>query len=172
MTVCRISFAHKGLDRVVNAFNKLKQKNIRHNLKWYVIGDGVDYSEMTQRVKEYNLEDTIFLLGAKTRPLPYVKMMDVFLLPSRYEGKPMAVTEAQMLGIPPVVTNYASAAGQIKSQIDGLIVENTDDAVYDALRYLIQNQNEVIKWKNNLKHENFDNMQEIDKIYRIIEENK
>ncbi len=172
VTVCRISFAHKGLDRVVNAFNKLKQKNIRHNLKWYVIGDGVDYSEMTQRVKEYNLEDTIFLLGAKTRPLPYVKMMDVFLLPSRYEGKPMAVTEAQMLGIPPVVTNYASAAGQIKSQIDGLIVENTDDAVYDALRYLIQNQNEVIKWKNNLKHENFDNMQEIDKIYRIIEENK
>ena len=85
VTVCRISFAHKGLDRVVNAFNKLKQKNIRHNLKWYVIGDGVDYSEMTQRVKEYNLEDTIFLLGAKTRPLPYVKMMDVFLLPSRYE---------------------------------------------------------------------------------------
>ena len=53
-----------------------------------------------------------------------------------------------------------------------MIVENTDDAVYDALRYLIQNQNEVIKWKNNLKHENFDNMQEIDKIYRIIEENK
>lgn len=172
VTVCRISFAHKGLDRVVNAFNKLKQQNIRHNLKWYVIGDGVDYNEMARRVKEYNLEDTIFLLGAKTRPLPYVKMMDVFLLPSRYEGKPMAVTEAQMLGIPPVVTNYASAAGQIKSQIDGLIVENTDDAVYDALRYLIQNQNEVIKWKNNLKHENFDNMQEIDKIYRIIEENK
>lgn len=172
VTVCRISFAHKGLDRVVNAFNKLKQQNIRHTLKWYVIGDGVDYNEMARRVKEYNLEDTIFLLGAKTRPLPYVKMMDVFLLPSRYEGKPMAVTEAQMLGIPPVVTNYASAAGQIKSQIDGLIVENTDDAVYDALRYLIQNQNEVIKWKNNLKHENFDNMQEIDKIYRIIEENK
>lgn len=172
VTVCRISFAHKGLDRVVNAFNKLKQQNIRHNLKWYVIGDGVDYNEMARRVKEYNLEDTIFLLGAKTRPLPYVKMMDVFLLPSRYEGKPMAVTEAQMLGIPPVVTNYASAAGQIKSQIDGLIVENTDDAVYDALRYLIQNQNEVIKWKNNLKHENFDSMQEIDKIYRIIEENK
>lgn len=172
VTVCRISFAHKGLDRVVNAFNKLKQQNIRHNLKWYVIGDGVDYNEMARRVKEYNLEDTIFLLGAKTRPLPYVKMMDVFLLPSRYEGKPMAVTEAQMLGIPPVVTNYASAAGQIKSQIDGLIVENTDAAVYDALRYLIQNQNEVIKSKNNLKHENFDNMQEIDKIYRIIEENK
>ena len=87
VTVCRISFAHKGLDRVVNAFNKLKQQNIRHNLKWYVIGDGVDYNEMARRVKEYNLEDTIFLLGAKTRPLPYVKMMDVFLLPSRYEGK-------------------------------------------------------------------------------------
>lgn len=42
-----------------------------------------------------------------------------------------------MLGIPPVVTNYASVAGQIKSQVDRLIVENTDDAVYDALRYLI-----------------------------------
>ncbi len=172
VTVCRISFAHKGLDRVVNAFNKLKRQNIRHNLKWYVIGEGVDHSEMTRMVKKYNLEDTIFLLGAKTHPLPYVKMMDVFLLPSRYEGKPMAVTEAQMLGIPPVVTNYASAAGQIRSKIDGLIVDNTDDAVYDALFYLIQNQNEVIKWKNNLKHENFDNMQEIDKIYRIIEENK
>lgn len=170
VTVCRISFAHKGLDRVVNAFNKLKQQKIQHNLKWYVIGDGVDYDEMTRRVKEYNLEDTIFLLGAKARPLPYVKMMDVFLLPSRYEGKPMAVTEAQMLGIPPVVTNYASAIGQIKSGFDGLIIDNTDDAVYDALCYLIGNQNEVRKWQNNLGHENFDNIQEIDKVYTIIEE--
>ena len=137
-----------------------------------MIGDGVDYNEMTRRVKEYNLEDTIFLLGAKARPLPYVKMMDVFLLPSRYEGKPMAVTEAQMLGIPPVVTNYASAAGQIKSGFDGLIVDNTDDAVYDALCYLIGNQNEVKKWQNNLGNENFDNIQEIDKVYTIIGENK
>ena len=170
VTVCRISFAHKGLDRVVNAFNKLKQQNIHHNLKWYVIGDGIDYNEMARKVKEYNLEDIIFLLGAKMRPLPYVKIMDVFLLPSRYEGKPMAVTEAQMLGIPPVVTNYASAAGQIKSGSDGLIVDNTDGAIYDALCYLIRNQNEVRKWKNNLNHENFDNIQEIDKIYKIIEE--
>ena len=172
VTVCRISFAHKGLDRVVNAFNKLKQQKIKHNLKWYVIGDGVDYNEMTRKVKEYNLEDTIVLLGAKARPLPYVKMMDVFLLPSRYEGKPMAVTEAQMLRIPPVVTNYASASGQINSGFDGLIVDNTDDAVYDALCYLIANQNKVRKWQNNLERENFDNIQEINKVYTIIEENK
>ena len=82
----------------------------------------------------------------------------------------MAVTEAQMLGIPPVVTNYASATGQINSGFDGLIVDNTDDAVYDALCYLIGNQNEVRKWRNNLERENFDNIQEINKVYTIIEE--
>ena len=171
ITVCRISFAHKGLDRVVNAFNKLKQKRIQHNLKWYVIGEGIDYEKMIRIVKEYNLEDVIFLLSAKTRPLPYVKIMDVFLLPSRYEGKPIAVTEAQMLGVPPVVTNYASATEQIKSGFDGLIIDNTDDAVYGALCSLIENPNVVKKWKNNLKKENFDNIQEIEKVYKIIEDN-
>ncbi len=43
----------------------------------------------------------------------------------------MAVTEALMLGVPALVTTYASAKEQIENGIDGVIIENTDDAVYD-----------------------------------------
>lgn len=170
VTVCRISFASKGLDRGVLAFHLLQKENIKHNIRWYIIGNGPDYKQLSSMIKELGLEEVIVLLGAKSRPLPYVKIMDVFFLPSRHEGKPMAVTEAQMLGVPPVVTNYASASGQIKSGFDGLIVENTDVAIYEALCYLIKNPDDVKKWRRNLQEENFDNIQEVDKVCRLIEE--
>lgn len=169
VTVCRISFSHKGLDRVIKAFKKLKDNQIDNCFKWYVIGNGIDFEIMKKMIAEYNLKDTIILLGEKKNPLPYVKLMDLFLLPSRYEGKPMAVTEAQMLDVPPLVTNYSSAAEQVNSGYDGMIVNNSDDAIFDAFCFLIKNIGVVDEWKKNLSKRRFDNASEINKIYSLIE---
>lgn len=170
ITVCRITFSHKGIDRGVNAFKRLKDEKISHNFHWYIVGDGIDFNKLKQMINDYGLTDMITLLGSKNNPLPYEKNMDLFLLPSRYEGKPMAVTEAQMLGIPPVVTAYASASSQVNSGFDGYVVPNEDNAIYDALKYIAENIDQIQVWKNNLSRENFDNMQDVEKIYRLIEE--
>ncbi|MGU8814895.1 glycosyltransferase [Clostridium perfringens] len=170
VTVCRITFSHKGLDRILNAFIKLKKEGIHNNLKWYLIGDGADLENVKTIIKNNNLSNNIIILGKKINPFPYEIEMDAFILPSRYEGKPMAITEAQMLGIPPIVTAYKSAKEQIKNRIDGIIVENNDEAIYSILKEIINNPNILYELKENLKKNNYDNIKEMTKIINLIEE--
>lgn len=169
ITVCRITFAHKGLDRVVNAFIKLKKEKVQHNLRWYIIGEGSDLEILKSMVLENELTDCIIILGKKTNPFPYEAYMDGFLLPSRYEGKPMAITEAQMLGIPPIVTKYSSAQEQINHMVDGIIVDNNDDEIFYILKEILKKPQLLLKLKENLLNNNYDNLYEMDKIIKMIE---
>ena len=165
-TVCRIDFQHKGLDRAICAFSKLK--NSGYEFTWHIIGNGKDFEQLAKLIKENGLEDRVFLYGSSDNPLPYVKEFDVFLLPSRYEGKPMAVTEAQMLGVPPVVTNYESAQEQVESGVDGLVMDNSEDGIFEGIKYVITHMDELEKWKRNLQRRNFRNDDAINQIKAII----
>ena len=169
VSVCRISFDHKGLDRGVEALARLKDENmISNNYTWYIIGDGPDKEKLQRLITINNLNDNIKLLGSKQNPHVYVKQMDVFFLPSRYEGMPMAVTEAQMLGVVPCVTNYASAKNQITNGISGIIMENSNEDIYYYLKNIINKTVDIEKMKKNLIENDYSNQNEMYKIYEIL----
>ena len=172
ITTCRIDFAHKGLDRaakmLAKAINEVGEVTIK--VKWHIFGDGADLAELREIVKQNNLIDVVYLYGAKKNPLPWVAAADIFLLPSRYEGKPMAVTEAQMLGIPPFVTNYASALEQIENGVDGIVVDNSDEGLLKGFVQLLRGEIDVQKLKTNVQSKNYSNLKELEKIYEFIEE--
>lgn len=171
VTVCRLSFNHKGIDRGVLALARLMNENqLKRGFKWYIIGDGEDKIELEKMITEVGLSDCIYLLGAMNNPLPYVKSADIFFLPSRFEGKPMAVTEAQMCGIPVLVTNYASAKMQVQTGIDGLIVANDDGGVAEGLKTVINNPELVLQFKKNVMNMDYSNVVEIKKIEGLINE--
>lgn len=153
-SVCRIEFRHKGLDRALRIFSSLKKRG--YLFQWHIIGGGADRQELDRLIEELDLRENVVLHGAKNNPLPYVKQFDVFLLPSRYEGKPMVVTEAQMLGVPAVVTNYASAREQVSSGIDGLVVENSEDGIEAGLRYVLDHPEQLERWRRNLAEKEWD----------------
>ena len=115
VTVCRLSIHTKGLDRTILATKRLKEQG--YNFKWIIIDDGEDRELLEEMIEKESLKDRIFLIGQKKNPYPYMKQCDVFVMASRREGKPMAVTEAQILGLPIIVTNYSSAKEQV---INGL----------------------------------------------------
>lgn len=168
ITVCRIVFYHKGLDRAVNAFKKLKDEGILDKVHWYIIGNGQDYNNLKDLIEKYNLKNYITLLGEINNPVPYVKKCDVFLLPSRYEGKPMAVTEAQMCGVVPIVTEYSSAVEQIENGKDGLIFKNDTDSLYKGLKNVFQKREIINKMKLNVKNKDFSNVLEMEEVNRLI----
>ena len=147
----------------------MKKENKDIGVKWYIIGTGPDSKKMKKMIEKSGLQKEIEMLGEKKNPLPFVKEMDIFLLPSRFEGKPMAVTEAQILGIPPVVTEYASAHDQINSGLDGLVAENSEESIESALRYIIKCPEKISFWKENLKKRNFENGSELQKIIKLFE---
>ncbi|MBO5099150.1 MAG: glycosyltransferase [Clostridia bacterium] len=166
LSVCRISLGHKGLDRGVKALKNLKDEG--YSVKWYVLGDGPDREKLEGMIKENGLENEFILLGPTQNPYPYFKYFDIFALPSRFEGKPMAITEAQMLGLVPVVTEYASANEQIKNEKTGIVVENNDDAIYYGIKKVIDNPHLLESIRENLKKTNFSNGEVIQDIYKIL----
>jgi len=91
-------------------------------VKWYLIGFGGDESLIRRKIAEAEMEDNVIILGKKSNPYPYIKACDIYVQPSRYEGKSVTVREAQILCNPVVITDYPTARSQVKDGIDGVIV--------------------------------------------------
>ena len=161
VTVARISFEHKGLDRAVKAFAKLKEEGLIGNVRWLIIGKGRDMEALNNMIKSNGLENIIFPIGVKENPIPYLKKFDCFLLPSRHEGKPMVITESFIMGVVPLVTEYTSAHEQIRDGVDGLVCENNEDALYEMLKKVIKNPDILNELKNNILNTDYGNEKEI-----------
>ena len=171
VTTCRISFSSKGLDRAARAIARLRDDHAQgfERLRWYILGDGQDKPALEKLIDDLELKETIHLLGMKPNPYPYLANMDLFFLPSIWEGKPMAVTEAQILGLPALVTRYTSAPEQIRDGVDGMIVDNSEDGVYEGLRYVLSHPEDVERWRAQTKNTRYDNPEEIKTIEELID---
>lgn len=169
LSVARISFEHKGFDRAVKVFSRLKKDGLLENVRWTIIGDGRDMQPLLHMIEEEGLSGHIFPIGKRENPIPYMERSDVFLLPSRHEGKPMAVTEAFIMGLVPVVTEYTSAKEQIKDGIDGLVFDNNDEALYQGLKGLLENPQILDTLRENIKATDYGNEKEIAKFYELVE---
>ena len=99
----------KAYDRAVRVSRILKDRGLP--FCWYVVGYGSDEAKLRAMIVELGVEDCFVLLGKKSNPYPYIRACDLFLQPSRYEGKAVTVREAQMLGRPVLITDFKTARG-------------------------------------------------------------
>lgn len=173
VTHCRISFKHKGLDRAVSAMARLKSEGLLpdegHPLHWYIIGDGGDRPELERLIAEAGLGAYITLLGMKKNPYPYLPKMTLYFQPSRWEGKPMAVTEAFMLGLPVLATEYSSAREQIRGGVDGIIVANSEEGIYEGLKRVILQPEIIPVLKDNVDATDYSNTEEIQAVQALFD---
>lgn len=140
------------------------------NIKWYIIGYGGDEALIRQKIKEAGMEDHVILLGKRSNPYPYIKACDIYVQPSRYEGKSVTVREAQMLCKPVVVTNYPTAPSQIRSGIDGVIVPMDNEGCAHGLAEVICDKPLQERIIAHLKTHDYGNESEVEKIYTLINE--
>lgn len=167
-TVCRCDIKVKGLDRLLKAFYELKQQGLTKDVIWHFIGGGGEFEQFKQEVDSLEMNDTILLYGNKLNPLPYLQQMDVFVLASRYEGKPVSVTEAQILGLPCLVTDYDSAISQVQNQVNGVIMKNDYNSIYETIKAVIQTPELLLKWRANTMLGLYSNEQDIQYFYKMI----
>ncbi len=97
--------------------------------KWYIIGEGAERTLLESMIKVYELQDHIFLLGAKENPYPYMKNSDFYVQTSVFEGRCISVSEAQLLYKPAVVTDVQGLNDIVVNQVTGFIVDRTPEAV-------------------------------------------
>ena len=166
VSVWRFSHA-KGFDNAIKALKKLHEKSLT-DIKWYVVGYGVDEDLLKSLIKENSLEESFILLGKKINPYPYMKVADLYVQPSRYEGKAVTVSEAQILGKPVIITNYSTANSQVKNRIDGYICDLSVEGIVEGIEKLYKDKELRQVLVNNCKNTDYANSQELEKLYEII----
>lgn len=138
------------------------------NLHWYIIGYGGEEELIRRKIAESGMQDHVILLGKKENPYPYIKACDIYVQPSRYEGKSVTVREAQVLCKPVIVTNYPTAGSQIRDGKDGIIVsmdnENCAKGIIDA----INNKVLLTTIFEYLSSHDYGNEREVEKIYNLL----
>ena len=137
LTVGRICH-QKGYDMAIPAIARLVSE--KNDIKWYIIGDGeaIDKENLHERIRQYGLQDRVSFLGIRQNPYPYMKACDIYLQPSRHEGKPIAVEEAKILQKPIVVTDYFSARDQMAGYPIYEIAEISEDGIYGGLQTMLK----------------------------------
>ena len=158
----------KNYDNVPDICKRLINKT-KLNINWYIIGYGGDEALIRQKIKEAGMEEHVILLGKRSNPYPYIKACDIYVQPSRYEGKSVTVREAQMLCKPVVVTNYPTAPSQIRSGIDGVIVPMDNEGCAHGLAEVICDKSLQERIIAHLKTHDYGNESEVDKIYELLE---
>lgn len=157
LTIGRIS-RQKGQDIIPKIIYLLKKEG--YSVRWYLIGglEKYDSEDPVQVIRKeeikYGISDEIVFLGIKDNPYPYIKMCDIYVQPSRYEGYCTTTNEAKLFNVPIITTNVSGADEQFINGITGIITELDCNKIANEIMKIIGDDALSSKLKNNLKIEN------------------
>ena len=138
----------KQPEHLVDIYYKLKQAGIKEKL--YFIGDGEKKEIIKQKIKEYNLENDIILLGQIENPYPFFKNAKLFVHTAKYEGLPTVLLESLALGTPVVSYDCPTGPRDIlgeNSEYGELISLNDKDMFVEKVLELINSKEKYEKYK-------------------------
>lgn len=157
----------KNFENVPDICARLLEKGLR--VYWYLIGFGPDEGLIRERIAASHMEEHVIVLGKKENPYPYINACDLYVQPSRYEGKAVTVREAQTLGKPVVITRYATSASQLEEGVDGVIVPMDNEGCAEGIAVLLRNPEEMARLSDCCQQRDYTNAAEIGKLYALTE---
>ena len=146
ISVGRLTY-QKAYGRLIEVCGVLLKEGFNFNLQ--IIGDGHMMDELLEKIKTNQVERNVQLLGFRANPYPYIKAADYFISSSFYEGLSTVVIEAQILGVPTIVTNCTGMVEIVEDGVNGIICENSDSGLLEALRTVLT-QNKNVSQRQNL----------------------
>ena len=138
----------KQPEHLVDIYYKLKQAGIKEKL--YFIGDGEKKEIIKQKIKEYNLENDIILLGQIENPYPFFKNAKLFVHTAKYEGLPTVLLESLALGTPVVSYDCPTGPRDIlgkNNEYGELISLNDKDMFVEKVLELMNSKEKYEKYK-------------------------
>lgn len=102
---------------------------IRDNARLLLIGEGPMKAEIVEKVERMNLNNKVIFTGAKKNVNEYLQAMDVFTLPSKFEGFPIVSVEAQTAGLPCIISSNVTKEIAITDSVLFRSIDNIDDWV-------------------------------------------
>lgn len=156
----------KNFDNIPEICSLIRTSGL--NVKWYIIGYGEDEEKIKEKIVQYNMEQFVILLGKRSNPYPYIKNCYLYVQPSKYEGKCVAVREAQLLNKPVVITDYPTSRSQLEDGYDGLIIPLDNKKCAQKLIQILNCPEKLTQISDNQSKCDYTNANEINKIYELL----
>ena len=131
-------FCHpKNHGFVLEIFDAVRK--IAPETKFLLVGDGELRDEILAKIKELHLEDSVVLTGNVTNTNEFYQAMDVFILPSLYEGLPVVSIEAQAANLPCLISENVDHRCAMTSNVHFLSIQKSaDEWAGEILKYAAQ----------------------------------
>lgn len=158
--------AQKAFEVSVDAMKRLKDAG--KNVRWYVLGEGDQHKRLQEQIDALGLTEDFILYGAVNNPYPFMKQADIYVHASRFEGKSIAIQEAQILGKPMVVSDCSGNREQVCHGRDGLMCGLTPDSLAENIMLLLEDEALRGKLGAAAAKKNADAAEEIQKLLSIL----
>ena len=139
ITVARLG-KEKGIIRVIKAIAHIASKRLRY----YIIGDGKERSVIEETIIQLGLSENILLMGEQDNPYKFMRNADIMIVPSYHEAAPVVFQEAIVLGLP-ILATRTSSADELIGIGNGIVIENSDIAIEEELRNIINTPGQLIR---------------------------
>lgn len=127
----------KGLLGLISAWSFLKESQDTLS-RLYLIGDGPQRGAIEREIASRNLQDSVTLVGASPQVADWMRMADIYVLSSDWEGLSNTTIEAMASGLPSVVTAVSGMRDLVESNDAGIVVPCADpQAMAEALSRLM-----------------------------------
>ena len=139
----RLVRGHKRPHLLIEAFSKIANKYPAWQVEMWGAEDNPRYTKsLLNQIKNYNLQDRIFLKGTTKNVAQVLQSGDIFVFPSAFEGWGMTATEAMSMGLPVVAyKNCLAMSALIDDGVTGLLCEDGVLPLAEKISLLIENKN-------------------------------
>jgi glycosyltransferase involved in cell wall biosynthesis len=163
-------FPQKGFDRLLKVHKKLLDEGFKHRI--LILGDGRDFEIIKNLKTELGVHETATMLGFTDNPYPYFKNADFYVLSSRYEGFPTVLFEAITLKKNIIATDVSGVREMLEDGKLGLIVENSEDGIYEGMKRALTEPQFFEKYQQNFQNYEmpFNLENSVNAIVKIIDE--
>jgi len=142
----RIDIQHKGLDILLDAWEQICNTSSELDFRLLLVGSGHDSEKLQQLIEGKDLKGIYWInkfVHDQSLIRQYLSASDVYVLPSRMEGFPVAPIEAMACGLPVVATNVQGIPEILESEevSGGVIVPKNDaTALASAIVRLLEDE--------------------------------
>ena len=165
LTIARLT-PQKAIDVSIKACEELTEKG--GNVRWYVLGDGELREKLEALIKEYGLSERFYLLGVKDNPYTYLKQCDIYVHATKFEGKSIAIREAQVLEKPIIVSDCKSNLELVKDGEDALVCTLDSSDLCEKILKLLHDEKLCEKIGLNAGRSFIDGSRQVNELLKLI----
>lgn len=156
VTVARIDNAFKRIDWIPKICAEIIKKT-KQPFHWYIVGDGPDFDEVKSLINTCGVNDYVTMVGATNNPYVILKDADFSVLLSKSEAYPMTIIESFILGVPIVVSRFASVEEMMQNGKHGLIAESSMESLLEAILQFLAEEEALERCKGFLMNIRYTN---------------